>query len=139
LFPRDPAFAAKVGPILDLDSRRWRGHPFDARNCVLSADEKTSIQTRRRIHPSRPPQPGRPSRIEHEYERLGAGAYVAAWDVRRVTVFGRCEPKTGIAAFDRLVAEVMSATLGAARNLNGLFQHHLGANQQQITLSKRHR
>jgi transposase len=47
-------------------------------------------------------------RIEHEYQRAGAWAYLAAWDVRRAKVFGRCEPKTGIAPFERLVEQVMS-------------------------------
>ncbi len=108
LFPRDPNFAVKAGPILDLYAGRWRGKPLDAHDCVLSADEKTSIQARRRVHPSLPTQAHRPARVEHEYERMGAWAYLAAWDVRRAKVFGRCEAKTGIAAFDRLVAQIMA-------------------------------
>ncbi len=47
-------------------------------------------------------------RVEHEYERKGAWAYLAAWDVRRAQVFGRCEQRTGIAPFGRLVRQVMS-------------------------------
>ncbi len=35
-------------------------------------------------------------------------AYLTAWDVRRAKLFGRCEPGTGIAPFDRLVAQVMA-------------------------------
>ena len=46
-------------------------------------------------------------RVEHEYERAGVLQYLAAWDVHRAVVFGRCEPKTGKAAFGRLVDEVM--------------------------------
>ena len=46
-------------------------------------------------------------RGEHEYERLGAWAYLAAWDVHRAKIFGRCERKTGIAPFHRLVHQVM--------------------------------
>ncbi len=46
--------------------------------------------------------------VEHEYERGGAWAYLAAWDVHRAKVFGRCEATTGIAPFDRLVAQVMT-------------------------------
>jgi hypothetical protein len=46
-------------------------------------------------------------RIEPEYKRGGALQYLAAWDVRRGIVFGRCEAKTGIASFGRLVAQVM--------------------------------
>ncbi len=46
-------------------------------------------------------------RVEHEYVRRGAWAYLAAWDVHRAQVFGRCERTTGIAPFERLVAQVM--------------------------------
>jgi DDE superfamily endonuclease len=107
IFPRDPLFAAKAGPILDLYHRRWRGNPLGERDFVISADEKTSIQARRRKHPTLPAAPGRPIYVEHEYARAGACAYLAAWDVHRAKLFGRCEGKTGIAPFDRLVAQVM--------------------------------
>jgi hypothetical protein len=107
IFPRDPAFAVKAGRILDLYERRWNGAPLGPRDYVLCADEKTSIQARRRIHPSLPPAAGRPMYIEHEYARAGARAYLAAWDVHRAKLFGRCETKTGIAPFERLVAHVM--------------------------------
>ena len=46
-------------------------------------------------------------KVEHEYERKGAWTYLAAWDVQRAKLFGRCEAKSGIASFDRLVAQVM--------------------------------
>jgi hypothetical protein len=108
LFPRDPAFAAKAGPILDLYAGVWEGQPLAPDDCVLSADEKTSIQARRRRHAPVPPRPHHGAKIEHEYVRMGAWAYLAAWDVQRATLFGRCEPRTGIAAFDRLVAHVMA-------------------------------
>src|SRR3989304_3035884 len=55
-----------------------------------------------------PPAVGEPMRVEHEYERKGAWAYFAAWDVRRAKIYGRCEQKTGIAGFNRLVSQVMS-------------------------------
>ena len=107
IFPRDPAFSAKAGPILDLYASRWQGRLLGPREYVLCADEKTSIQARRRRHPSQPPAAGRPMRIEHEYTRAGAWAYLAAWDVHRAQVFGRCERTTGIVPFRRLVAQVM--------------------------------
>jgi hypothetical protein len=47
-------------------------------------------------------------RVEHEYGRCGAWAYIAALDVHRARVFGRCETTTGIAPFDRLVEQVMT-------------------------------
>jgi len=108
IFPRDPHFKAKADRVLELYEGSWQNRPLRPSDCVLSTDEKTSIQARRRIHASLPPAPHRPMRIEHEYERQGAWAYLAAWDVRRAKVYGRCERKTGIAPFERLVAQVMA-------------------------------
>jgi len=108
IFPRDPHFAEKAGPILDLYAGMWQGQPLGPRDYILSADEKTSIQARIRCHFSLPPAPGRPAYIENEYERGGALQYLAAWDVRRGCVMGRCEPTTGIAPFGRLVKQVLA-------------------------------
>jgi hypothetical protein len=107
VFPRDPNFAAKASPVLDLYHRIWEGAPLSADDFVISADEKTSIQARRRKQPTLPAAPNRPTRVEHEYFRGGAWVYLAAWDVHRAKVFGRCELQNGIAAVDRLVGEVM--------------------------------
>jgi hypothetical protein len=107
IFPRDPQFLEKAGPILDLYAGHWQGKPLENKDFIVSADEKTSIQARRRIHPSLEPGPGQPARIESEYERRGALQYLAAWDVRRGYVMGRCEPTTGIEPFGRLVAQVL--------------------------------
>ena len=107
IFPRAPDFEDRASPILDLYQRRWRGRSLTPREFVLCADEKTSIQARQRCHPTSPPRPRVPIKTEHEYKRLGAWAYFAAWDVHRARVFGRCEPKTGIVPFERLVADVM--------------------------------
>jgi hypothetical protein len=108
IFPRDLRFAEKAGPILDLYAGFWHGQPLGPKDHILSADEKTSIQARRRCHPSLPPAPKRPASIENEYKRGGALQYLAAWDVRRGYVMGRCEPKTGIAPFGRLVTQVLA-------------------------------
>jgi len=107
IFPRDPNFAAKATVVLDLDQRVFAGQPLGENEYVISADEKTSIQARCRCHPTLPPGRARVMRVEHEYERRGALAYLAAWDVHRARLFGRCET-TGIAPFDRLVAQVMT-------------------------------
>jgi hypothetical protein len=108
IFPRDPAFAEKAGRVLDLYAGWWAGQALGPDDYVLSADEKTSIQARERCHPSRPPGPRQPQQIEFEYDRRGAVQYLAAWDVRRGVVFGRCEAHTGIEPFGRLVEQVMS-------------------------------
>jgi hypothetical protein len=108
LFPRDPDFATKAAPILDLYAKIWEEEPLDFRDFVLCADEKTSIQARNRKHPSMPTLPHERARMEHEYERLGAWAYLAAWDVHNAKLFGRGELRTGIEPFERLVEDVMS-------------------------------
>ena len=108
IFPRDPQFAIKAGQILDLYQKVWNGDPLKDDEFVLSADEKTSIQARSRRHVSYPTQPDSPMKIEHEYKRLGAWAYLAALDVHRMKLFGRCEHKSGIASFGRLVDQVMT-------------------------------
>lgn len=107
IFPRDPDFATKAGRLLDLYARQWAGRPLRDDEFVISADEKTSIQARARIHPTLPPRAGTPTRVEHEYKRCGAWAYLAALDVHRAKVFGRCETTTGIEPFHRLVDQVM--------------------------------
>jgi hypothetical protein len=104
-----PDFTTKAGVVLDLYQRRFAGRTLGDDEHVLSADEKTSIQARCRCHPSLPPGVARAMRIEHEYERGGTLAYLAAWDVHQATLFGRCEPATGIAPFGRLVAQVMGS------------------------------
>ena len=48
IFPRAPDFATKAGRILDLYDRVWEGQPLTTDDYVISADEKTSIQARRR-------------------------------------------------------------------------------------------
>ena len=108
IWPRDPLFAEKAGRVLDLYHGLWEGLPLGPGDYVISTDEKTSIQARKRVAPTTPPGPGHPGRVEHEYKRRGALAYAAAWDVRRAKVFGLCQNSTGIEPFHRLVDLVMT-------------------------------
>jgi len=108
IFPRDPRFAEKAAVVLDLYQRRFQGCPLGPDEFVISADEKTSIQARCRCHPTLPAAARRVMRVEHEYERKGALAYLAAWDVHRAMLLGRTESTTGIEPFGRLVTQVMS-------------------------------
>jgi hypothetical protein len=108
IFPRDPQFETKAGRILDLYGRIWNGKCLKDDEFVVSADEKTSIQARTRLHPTLPTKPGSAMKVEHEYKRCGAWAYIAALDVHHAKLFGRCEKKSGIEPFDRLVEQVMA-------------------------------
>jgi len=114
IFPTDPAFLEKAGPVLDLYQGRWQGKLLHPGEFVICADEKPSIQARRRIHETLPPGPhSRGQRVEHTYERKGALTYLAALDIGRrggrcPRVVGRSEARGGIEPFDRLVRQVMT-------------------------------
>src|SRR6266545_8027764 len=91
---------------------------------------RTAMDMRRRCHPSPPIGPHQAMRIEHEYERAGVLQYLAAWDVHRAVIFGRCEPKTGKAAFGRLTmswARSHTAPRGASSGLSTM-AHHIAVN-----------
>jgi hypothetical protein len=140
IFPRDPDFAQKAGRLLDLYQRLWKGRKLGPDEFVLCADEKTSIQARLRKHKSLPPQPSRSMSIEHEYQRLGSWAYLAALDVHRAKIFGRCETNSGIAPFDRLVDQVMKCRpYCQARRVFWIVDNgsaHRGPNAAQRLLNK---
>jgi hypothetical protein len=108
IFIRDPNFAVKATRVLDLYARTFDGVPLGGDEYVISSDEKTSIQARCRCHPTLPPGAARSMRINHEYDRGGALAYLAAYDVHRAHVFSHCAAKTGIVAFMTLVEQVMT-------------------------------
>lgn len=108
LFPRDPFFGEKASVVLDLYFRVFQGIPLGPDDYVISSDEKTSIQARRRKVRGNGPWPMLPRLVEFEYERQGALAYLAAWDVHRAKLFGICEQTTGIESFHKLVDLVMS-------------------------------
>ena len=108
VFPRDPDFTAKAQRVLDLYERRWEGKRLGPQEYVISSDEKTSVQARCRCHPSLAPGQARMMRVNHEYERGGALAYLAAYDVHQARVVGHCAPSTGIAPFMALVEQVMT-------------------------------
>ncbi|WP_309231790.1 IS630 family transposase [Nocardia sp. SYP-A9097] len=109
VFIRDPDFAAKAARVLDLYQRVWGGIPLGDNEYVISSDEKTSIQARCRCHPTLPPGVSRTMRVNHEYDRGGSLAYLAAYDVHHAQVSGHCAAKTGIVPFMTLVEKVMTS------------------------------
>jgi transposase len=84
--PREAAFYVTVSALIALYTR-----PLRADEIVLAVDEKTSLQPRPRLAPTRPAQPQhRPNRHEHEYKRAGALNLFAAFDTRSGHVYGQC-------------------------------------------------
>ncbi|MGH7732128.1 MAG: IS630 family transposase [Gemmatimonadales bacterium] len=108
IFPRDPDFEAKAAVVLDLYQGFCQGEPLGDGDRVLSFDAKPSIQARRRAHATLPAAPGRPVRVEHEYERHGALALLAGLDVRTGKVFASTPGTTGIVPFMTLIGQVMA-------------------------------
>jgi hypothetical protein len=91
------------GPDLVARQRRTRSR------CARRGRSGSPLASRR-DHPARPrPGRGRRPRAESEYGRLGTLAYLAAYDVHRARVYGRCEETTGIKPFTALVDQVMQA------------------------------
>ncbi len=108
IFPRDPGFAARATVILGLYQGYYQGKRLRPGDRIISVDAKPSIQARARCHATGPPRRGRPARVEHEYQRAGALALLAALDVRTGKVFAACPHTTGIAPFMALMGQVMS-------------------------------
>jgi transposase len=86
--PRDAAFAQQVQVLADLYTR-----PLEPCEVVLSLDEKTSLQPRTRLAPTRPARRGQPVRVEHEYKRGGALNLFAAFDTRSGHVYAATAPR----------------------------------------------
>jgi len=107
LFPRAADFFDKAAVVLDLYQGYYQGEQLDPFDRVISSDEKTSIQARVREDPTLGPGQGRCRRVAAKYKRGGALQYLAAWDVQEGRVMGRCEARTGIEPFGRLVKQVM--------------------------------
>jgi hypothetical protein len=94
--------------VLSLYAREYDGLPLGADEYVISSDEKTSIQARCRCHPTLPPGVARRMRVNHEYRRGGALAYLAAYDVHQARVFSHRNAKTGILPSMTLAEQVMT-------------------------------
>jgi hypothetical protein len=134
--PPDPDFAAKAAVVSDLYARVFEGRRLGRKEFVICADEKTSIQARCCCHPTLPPGRARLMKVEHEYIRGGALAYLAAYDVHRAKVFGRCEPTTGIVPFGRLVEQVMTAEPYASAKRVFWIVDNGGSHQGQASIDR---
>ena len=100
--PRDSEFYRRVSDVID-----WYTRPLAANEIVLCVDEKTSLQPRPRVHPTKPAQPGNhPALVEHEYARAGALQLFAAFDTRTGVVYGQCYERKRQAEFIAFLAHV---------------------------------
>src|SRR5262249_3716373 len=93
--------------VLDLYQGYYQGERLDPFDRVISSDEKTSIQARIREDATLGPGPGRCRRLAAKDKRGGAAKDPAAPERREGRGMGRCESRTGIEPFGRLVKQVM--------------------------------
>ncbi|HIE74931.1 MAG TPA: IS630 family transposase [Gammaproteobacteria bacterium] len=86
---RDAAFYDTVSALAQLYTR-----DLSPEEIVLCIDEKTSLQPRPRLAPTRPAQPGNvPNHVDHHYRRDGALNLFAAFDTRTGQVYGQCHDR----------------------------------------------
>jgi transposase len=98
--PDDPSFWERAADVCAL----YLSRPTNA--LVLSVDEKTAIAARSRKHPTQPPGPGRPERVEFEYRRHGTASIVAALDVHSGNVVATDVPRNTAAHFIGFLATI---------------------------------
>lgn len=84
----------------------WEGAPQGTADYVISADEKTSIQARRRKQPTLPSGPT--ARHVSSMSTFGKAPGPTGLGCPSCQDLRRCEIKIGIAPVDRLVGEVMT-------------------------------
>jgi len=102
----DPhAFLERARPALELynHAKEW----LKLKVWVVCADEKTSLQARKRSRPPDPAAPGHPVHIEHRYERQGALHLFSALSVADGWVGGVCRQRKRFVDFQAFLMEVV--------------------------------
>jgi transposase len=101
---RDPDFWEKAGDVCGL----YLNPPDNA--LVWSVDEKTGIQAKSRINPTRPAIPGIAVRREFEYRRHGTAKLFAALNVHEGTVAGWVTDSTRAENFVAFLTDLVAQT-----------------------------
>jgi transposase len=102
----DPeAFLERARPVLQLyeNAREWLKEGV----WVVCADEKTSIQARKRPQPPDPAAPGQPVHVSHRYERQGALHLFGALSVVDGLIYGMCRQRKRFVDFQAFLLEVI--------------------------------
>jgi transposase len=117
--PRDGAFAATVGELCDLYTRRLRKDEM-----VLCVDEHTNIQPRPRPSPTLASQPDEPTRVEHEYRRDGALNLFAAFDTRTGKVYAQTAGRKRQAEFIAFLEHLDREIPGSIRRIRVVLDNY---------------
>jgi transposase len=100
----DPDFWEKAGDVCGL----YLNPPENA--VVWSVDEKSGMQAKSRVNPTRPAVPGMAARREFEYRRNGTAVLFAGLDVHEGTVAGWVTDSTRSENFVQFLADLVAET-----------------------------
>ncbi len=100
----DPDFWEKAGDVCGL----YLNPPENA--VVWSVDEKSGIQAKSRVNPTRPPVPGIPTRREFEYRRHGTAVLFAGLRVHEGSVAGWVTDSTRSDNFVEFLGDLVAQT-----------------------------
>lgn len=100
----DPDFWEKAGDVCGL----YLNPPENA--VVWSVDEKSGMQAKSRVNPTKPPVPGTPTRREFEYRRNGTAVLFAALDVHEGDVTGWVTDSTRSENFVEFLTDLVAYT-----------------------------
>jgi transposase len=107
--PTDPQFVQKATAVLDLYEK---AQELAAQGeMVCAADEKTSIQARKRLSHTQPAISGHPVHISDRYERKGALQLFCALAVATGMTFSLCLAKKGFADFQAFLMGLFASAL----------------------------
>jgi len=100
----DPDFWEKAADVCGL----YLDPPANA--VVWSVDEKSQIQAKSRVHPTKPARPGTPARRDYGYKRHGTVVLFAALDVHEGDVAGWVTDSTRSENFVAFLGDLVAAT-----------------------------
>lgn len=107
----DPQFVEKATPVLDLYARApaLQGHG----ELTVCADEKTSIQARQRLPPTKAPAPGAVGQVADRYKRMGALQLFCALVVASGRTFAQTRTAKKFVDFQAFLHAFFQSTLCA--------------------------
>jgi transposase len=107
----DPQFVEKALPVLDLYAQAPALHAQG--ELTVCADEKTSIQARQRVTPTKAAAPGQVVRVADRYKRMGALQLFCALVVASGLTFAQTRLTKKFADFKAFLGDFLQSTVGA--------------------------
>lgn len=107
----DPQFVAKAVPVLDLYAQApvLQAHG----ELTVCTDEKTSIQARQRVTPTKAAAPGEVGQVAERYKRMGAVQLFCALAVASGLTFAQTRSTKKFADFKAFLTDLFQSTLCA--------------------------